>query len=170
MKVYEVITLLAILVGPVLAVLVQLASETRSHLRNQQNQTLRMMASARHLPGDASYSTAINIIPIDFNQVPKVMAAHRSYIETITYDPAPENVDAHHKQVLAKQTKLLFEMAKHLGYDLPETDIQTSAYAARGFIERDNLMIEGWRAWQRIALALEAQSAPPSINPFAEKL
>jgi hypothetical protein len=127
-----------------------------------------MMASARHLPADPSYSTAINMIPIDFNRVQKVMTAHRAYIETITYQAAPENAEAHLKQVFAKQTKLLFEMAKHLHYDLPETDIQTSAYAARGFIERDNLMLEGWRAWQRIASALEAQSTPPSVNPFSE--
>jgi hypothetical protein len=168
-KTYEIITFLAILVGPVLAVFVQLVAERRKQARDQQTHTLRMLVSARHLPADPTYSTAINMVPIDYNRVPKVMAAHKSYIEAIMYQPSAENADAHWKQVISKQTKLIFEMAKHLNYDLPETDIQTSAYAAKGFIERDNLMLDAWRSWQRIAVALESQATPPSANPFAER-
>ena len=86
------------------------------------------------------------------------MDAHKSYIEAIRYQVASENAQAHYQQVVAKQTNLIFEMAKHLKYDLPETVIQTTAYASNGFIERDNLMLDGWRAWLRIAAALETQT------------
>jgi len=116
---------------------------------------MRTLLATRHLPSDANYSTAINLIPMDFNKNKNVMAAHKAYIEDITYKPAPENQAAHEKSVMAKQTALIFEMAKVLGYDLPETYIQTTAYAAGGFIARDNLMLEGWQAWPRIARALE---------------
>ena len=165
MKPYEVITLLAILVGPVLAVLVQLAAERRKHTKDQQTATFRMMIGVRHLPADPAYSTAINMIPVDFNRVSRVMAAHKAYIESITYNVSPDNAETHLKQVLSKQTKLIFEMARHLGYNLPETDIQTNAYAAGGFIARDNLMLEAWKAWPRIAAALEGQIAQ---NPDSE--
>ena len=117
-----------------------------------------MLASTRHLPSDPAYSTAINMIPIDFNRVKPVMSAHESYIETILYRPTSENSDAHNQQIVMKQTKLIFEMARHLGHDLPETKIQSTAYAAGGFVERDNLMTDAWRAWSRIADALKAQN------------
>jgi hypothetical protein len=112
------------------------------------------------------YSTAINMIPIDFNRVSSVMAAHKVYIEAITYSPTPENMATNEKQIISKQTKLIFEMSRHLNYRLSETDIQTTAYAAGGFVQRDNLMLRAWEAWPRIAAALENQSeAPPPAPP-----
>lgn len=159
MKPYEIITLIAILVGPVLAVLVQIRAEARKQERDQQTLTMRMLASTRHMPSDPAYSTAINMIPIDFNRVRKVMDAHRAYVDTVNFIPNDENRTSHNEQIITKQTKLLFAMTQHLGYDLPETDIQTTAYASGGFIQRDNMMLEAWRAWPRIAEALEAQNS-----------
>jgi len=164
----QIITLLAILVGPLLAILVQLKSEKRKSLRDQQLTTFRMLVGTRHLPSDPAYSTAINMIPIDFNEVRKVMAAHKAYIETITYAPTPENFAAHEQQIISKQTKLIFEISQYLGHDLSETDIQTTAYAAGGFIQRDNLMLRAWEAWPRIADALENQSNV-SNSPTSKK-
>lgn len=158
MSVTEIITLIAILVGPILAVLVQLAAEKRKHARDQQTATMRMLASTRHLPADPAYSNAINLIPIDFNGVSAVMKAHKEYIDAISHVPTEENRAKHDETMLTRQTKLIFAMAKHLGLDLPETDIQTAAYAAGGFVQRDNLMLDGWAAWPRIANALERQT------------
>ena len=154
----EAITIAAILLGPVLAVAVQIAAEKRKQLRDAQSTTFRMIVGTRHLPSDPAYSTSINMTPIDFNRVPKVMSAYNFYIESIRYRVAPENVVEHDRQIVSRQTKLIFEMANHLGYDFAETDIQTNPYAADGFVARDNLTIEGWRAWQRIAAALERQT------------
>ena len=158
MTAIEIITVIAILAGPVLAVAVQLRAERRKQHRDAQTTTFRLLVGTRHLPSDPGYSTAINMIPIDFDRVSSVIAAHKKYIETITYTPSPENVVAHNQQIIANQTKQVFEMARHLGYDLSETEIQNSAYAAGGFIQRDNLMLDSWRAWQRIATALETQA------------
>jgi hypothetical protein len=58
------------------------------------------------------------------------MGAWSTYIETVRYQPAPENAEEHDKIVVSKQTKLIFEMMKCVGFKLSETDIQTSAYAA----------------------------------------
>lgn len=157
MTTLQIITLLAIVVGPVLAVVVQLIAEKRKVVRDHQASTFRMLVSTRHLPGDPNYSTAINMIPIDFNSVRSVMTAHASYIEAITFQPTPENMAAHEQKVITKQTKLVYEISQHLGYDLPETDIQSTAYAAGGFVQRDNLMLRAWEAWPRIADALERE-------------
>ncbi len=153
----QLITLIAIVVGPVSAVIIQLISERRRVVRDHQAATFRMLVSTRHLPGDPSYSTAINMIPVDFNSVESVMTAHANYIGSITFQPTPENMAAHENNVMTQQTKLVHEIAKHLGYELPETDIQSTAYAAGGFIQRDNLMLRAWEAWPRIADALERE-------------
>ena len=62
------------------------------------------------------------------------------------------------KRASFKQTHLIFLIMKKLGYDLSEVDIQSTPYAAGGFIERDSLFLRGWEAWPRIAQALEAQN------------
>ena len=158
LKLYELVTIVAIVVGPIMAVALQLLAEARRQKREQQTQTMRMLASTRHMPSDPAYSTAINMIPIDFNRNQKVMAAWSTYIETIKFQPTEENVANHEKKIVTKQTKLIFEIMNSLGYNLPETDIETTPYAAGGFIARDNLMLDAWRAWPRIADSLEAQT------------
>ena len=154
----EIITVAALLAGPILAVVVQISAEHRKQLKDAQTTTFRMLVGTRHLPSDPAYSTAINMIPIDFNRVANVMAAYSAYIKEISFVPNDENRNLQSERILTNQTKLIFAIAQHLRYDIPETDIQTTAYAAGGFIARDNLMIDGWRAWQRIADALEAQT------------
>jgi DNA polymerase III delta prime subunit len=159
LKLYELLTLIGIVASPIVAVCVTLVTEARRRTKEQQTQTLRMLLSTRHLPGDAAYSTAINLIPVDFNSEPEVMKAWENYIEVIRFRPQPEDEVTHRSKIITMQTKLIFQIMKSLGYKLDETDIQSSAYAADGFIVRDNLNLDAMRAWSRIADALESQNA-----------
>jgi hypothetical protein len=163
-KPVELYTLIGIVLGPIVAVGINLVFEARRKLRDLRSQTMRMLVSTRHLAADPAYMTAINMIPIDFNSNQKVMSAWHAYMEVVRY-PAPPGSEAEKFQDMrSKQTKLIFEVLKCLGYNLSETDIQATAYAADGFIRRDNMMLEGWLAWPRIAAALEYQNAH-LINP-----
>ena len=117
-----------------------------------------MLVSTRHLMGDAAYTTAINMIPIDFNSCNDIMAAWRDYIDAI--QPGHDDtLEARMKIASFKQTKLVHLILKRLGYQLSEVDIQATPYAAGGFVERDTLFIRGWESWPRIAQALETQNA-----------
>ncbi len=158
LKFYELLTLVAIIVGPIVAVGITVATESKRQLKNQQTQTLRTLLSTRHLPSDPAYSTAINLIPVDFNGVKPVMSAWQNYIEKIRFTPVQGSERSHEKEILNKQTKLIFAMMQCLGYRLAESDIDISAYAAQGFITRDNLHLEALAAWPRIATTLEAQT------------
>jgi len=108
------------------------------------------------------------MIPVDFNKQRPIMAAWHAYIESIRFQPSATNVEESYKQAVSKQTKLIFEIMKFLGYRISETDIQATAYAAGGFIERDNIMIRAWQAWPRIADALELQVESPDPNVDGE--
>ena len=163
-KPVEFYTLLGIVLGPIFAVAINLVFEARRKLTDLRSQTMRMLVSTRHLAADPAYTTAINMIPIDFNSNPKVMAAWQAYMDSIRYPAPPGSESEKYEDMRSKQTKLIFEILKCLGYKLSETDIQATAYAADGFIRRDNLMLDGWRAWPRIADALEFQNAH-LINP-----
>jgi hypothetical protein len=63
--------------------------------------------------------------------------------------------ETHNREVAAKQTTLIFSIAKKLKYDITENDIQNEAYYSQGFVNRDNLMLESWEALKRIASAQE---------------
>lgn len=151
------ISLSGLICGPIVAVALTLWIDGRRKRREQRIQIMRMLLTTRHLPGDATYSVAINLIPIEFNDRKSVMAAWNSYIEAVRYIPSPENRSGHDKIMSAKQTKLIFEMMKAIGFKLSETDIQTSAYAADGFIKRDNILLESQLAMPEIAKALNRQ-------------
>jgi len=158
LKVSDIATIAAVIVGPIAAVVITLFNEARRRTRELQTQTLRMLISTRHLPGDASYNTAINLIPVDFNREQAVMKAWSDYIEIVRYAPAAGNEETHNRQMSAKQTTLIFEIMKFLKYDLSETQIQQSAYAAGGFTKRDEIWIRAQLAWPEIAQALQRQN------------
>ncbi len=158
MEIYEFVTLLGLFVGPIAAVLITLWSQSRSGVRDRQTQTLRMLLNTRHLPADPAYSVAINMVPIEFNRQPSIMTAWSSYIAAVRYRASEENKETHNQEINAKQTQLIFEISKYLGYRLSETEIQTSAYASQGFVDREQLNIQAQVAWIRIANALEGQN------------
>ena len=150
--------LLAVILGPITAVGITLWIEGRRRDRDQKIQILRMLLSTRHLPGDPSYSLSVNMIPVEFNDKKAVVAAWKTYMDCVRYTPSQENKIAHDHEIKIKQTKMIFEIMRSLGFSLSETDIQDTAYAASGMIERDNLMLNAWASWPRIAAALEVQN------------
>ena len=172
LKLYEWLTLIGVIVGPIVAVSLTLWIEGRRRDHDQRVQVLKALLTTRHLPGDPAYSVAINMIPVEFNKSGSVMAAWHSYMEAVRYRPSAENADEHFRMTITKQTKLIFEVMRELGFKLAETDIQTTAYAADGFILRDNVFFDAWKSWPRIAAALEAnnqmlQDIAPNSEPEA---
>jgi hypothetical protein len=160
---YEILTLAGLIVGPLSAVLITLWSQAKSGIRDRQLQTMRMLLNTRHMPADPAYTVAINMIPIEFNKQTAIMSAWHKYIATVHYVASEENKQRHQEEMKANQTKLVFEILRHLKYKLAETDIQTSAYAAQGFVDREALNTQAQVAWIRIANALEGQNAAAGL-------
>ena len=154
----ELVTLVGIIVGPIVAVAMTLLVETRRRQRESKIQIMRMILNTRHLPADPSYNAAINLIPVEFNNDKKVMSTWKDYISHVRFRPSDENKNEHDRFTTAKQTTMIFQLMKNLGFHLSETEIQTSAYASEGSIIRDNLYLDSLRANVRIADALERQA------------
>ena len=152
------LTLLAIVVGPVIAVVITLIVEGRRKSRETQLHVLRMLISTRHLPSDPTYSTAINLVPVEFNRHTTVMDAWNLYIEAVRFQPGDGDQTTHDRLLTARQTTLIFRIMQALGFSLSESDIQISAYASRGQIWRDNLYLDYLAATREIAEALKHQT------------
>jgi hypothetical protein len=152
------LTLTAIVIGPLAAVGITLWIEGRRKDREQKIQVARMLLTTRHLPSDPAYSLAINLIPVEFNADARVMTAWNEYIEAVRYTPAPQNESTHLEVARAKQTGLIHEVLQSLGFNLSETQIKISAYAAEGWARRDDLYIDYLRATREIALSLREQT------------
>jgi hypothetical protein len=155
---YEWLTLLGIIVGPILAVLISLWIENRRRDRDQKLIILRLLLTTRHLVGDPNYSAAINLIPIEFAGNTEVQTAYRDFIEAAHADTTPENAQKVAERTAVKQTKLIFAIARSMRFKIAETDIQTTAYAAQGWIERDNLALDSQKAMRDVANILWVQT------------
>jgi hypothetical protein len=160
MTLNEKLTLLAIVLGPVVAVGITLWIEARRRVRERRLYVLRMLLTTRHMPADPQYNAAINLIPIEFNNQKRVMAAWRMYGERVNHHVAPEHQDANQKLITAAQSGMIFEAMRSAGLsNLSEGDIQTQAYVSQGFVDRDNIYIESLRALPKIADTMEKQRA-----------
>lgn len=153
----EYLTLLAIVLGPILAVLITLWIEQKRTRRDSRMVVVRLLMATRHLPGDANYSTAINLIPVEFHDFKDVMGAFRIYQEAINQARPVLNDEAlqYDQGLLTKQVKLISAVLNAMGMKVSEADIAADGYAARGMIARDNLYLESLAAQKRIADALE---------------
>ena len=157
------LTLAAIFMSPIAAVAISLVFESRRRKRDGRMLILRQILITRHLPGDPSYSAAINLVPAEFNDNANVMGAYKTYQVAINSAASDqlEVIARLNMSVRAAQTKLIFAMMRSLKLKASEADIPLEAYAAKGMIERDNLYLESLRSQKRIADALEESMREP---------
>lgn len=151
------LTLTGIVLSPIVAVSITLWIEGRRRKRDSQMHVVRLLMATRHLPSDPSYSTAVNLIPVEFAAHPKVIAAHKEYHRAIRRE-APLTPEGHanaNLELAQTQTKLISAVLSAVGMNVSEADLAAEAYAASGFIARDNLWLDSLRAQVRTAEALE---------------
>lgn len=155
------ITIAAIIIGPIVAVGITLWIEGRRKKQDAKLITLRLLLSSRDFPSDPSYQVAIKLVPVEFNDCPTVLSAHREFLEAANVDTetmSDEQVRRTSENTSVKLTRLLFEMSKASGLSLRETDIQTGGFGSRGFYYRDNLLQDSQKAMRDVANILWMQT------------
>ena len=155
------LTIVAIIIGPIVAVGMTLWIEERRKRREAKLMTLRLLLTTRDLTSDPSYQAAVKLVPIEYNDCPAVLNAHGEYLEAANADidgKSDKQVEAIANNTSVKQTRLLFEMSKAAGLKLRETDIQTGAFGTRGFFYRDALLQDSQKAMRDVANILWMQT------------
>lgn len=162
----EWIMIAAVVLGPIAAVIITLWHQDRKQKRDQKLTILRHALAFRHLPGDVNFSHAINMVPLEFAEHKEVVSAHKEFLKAASVQVSNPVDDDVVRTTAIKQTRLIYEMARAIGFNIRETDLQTDAYAASGFIKRDEIWLDAHRAWRDIANLLFIQARQSEGHPL----
>lgn len=140
MSVEAILTLAAIIVGPLLAVLATRLLDIRREEKARRLQVFRTLMATRAATLAPAHVEALNSIAIEFpakeRAYKKVVAAWRAYMSHLNDRSMPV------EQWVVKRSdllvELLFEVSQTLGYHFDKTDIKDGVYApeAHGFEEQ----------------------------------
>lgn len=151
------LTLAGVVLSPIVAVAITLWIEGRRRDRDGKMVVVRLLIATSHLPSDPNYSTAINLLRVEFANNATVMRAFKEYQQVIRREkPVTEvGVARLNEEVRAVQIKLVSATMAAVGMKASEADLAIEGYIADGAVERDNLYLDSLRAQGRIAAALE---------------
>jgi hypothetical protein len=137
----EIVTIIAILVGPILAVQAQRIVDRHRERRERKLALCRtLMASRVARAADPRHTEALNLIGIEFHKERAVIALWRDYMAHLSTGPA---TDAWIQKWTDLFVTLLYEMAQALGYkEIDKTQIR-QAYAPILYenLEKENTAI-----------------------------
>lgn len=123
--------------------------------------TLRILLSTRDLPSDPSYQVAIKLVPVEFDDCPAVLTAHREFLEAANVNPdgkSEDEIKTISERTSVKLVRLIYEMSQAAGLKIRETDIQTGSFGTRGFFYRDALLQDSQQAMRDVANILWMQT------------
>jgi hypothetical protein len=131
----EILTIIAIIVGPLLAIQVQKFLERRREDRERRLRVFKALMVTRGTVLSPLHVEALNSIDIEFtsnNEKDKnVRATWKAYLDELTHFPK-EGQDDDRKRWAENINSLLVEllssMSKAVGYDFDKTDIKRTAY------------------------------------------
>lgn len=78
------VEIVALILGPAIAVGLSLWRESKRQERERKMALMRQLTIFRTMPGDPSFSTAINLVPIEFGHSDAVMTAWEAFREDAT--------------------------------------------------------------------------------------
>src|SRR5690349_15407424 len=145
LQLYELLTLIGIVVGPIAAVAITLIFEHFRRQREAKRSILQTLLVTRGRYADPAYTWAIRAIRLEFAKSSAVMSAYEQYLHAVRLKPAPEQMEQHSREAGRREGLLISEMLKDLGYHGLSSE-QIEAYTAEGLAMREELMERALRA------------------------
>lgn len=143
----EILTLVAIILGPIVAVQLQKYLDRNREIQNRKLNIFKMLMASRGATLSASHVEALNRIDLEFSgdkKYQKVIDAWKEYFDNLCIKvQTNENLtiwSVRNEELLAN---LLFEMGQSLGYNFDKVLIKRNIYSPVGHerIERENQLI-----------------------------
>lgn len=143
------LTIIAIIIGPLLAFEVQRRRDNRREHRNRKQDVFRRLLLTLKVPMAPSHVDAINSIPVDFHAQPEVMRAWRLYTSHLNNG---NMLKSEPQRWAEKKFDLLIDLVhkigQHLGYEhIDEATLRDNLYVPQGYgdVEEEWRQIrEGW--------------------------
>jgi len=158
-RLFDWLTLVAIFMGPVLAVFVTRWVDQRRENRSRRLDLFKTLMRTRSARLNPEHVGALNLIEIEYYKDKRVLGALESYFKHLN-DVRP---DADKWLVKADNllTKLLYEVAKSLGYEIEQLQILTGGYAPSGWQEVEQRQTDT----QRMLLSLLKGDIALTVRP-----
>jgi hypothetical protein len=133
------LVIIAIIIGPILAIQIQKFIENRKERKKQKMQIFKTLMATRATPLSPLHVEALNMIDIEFYDDKEVKERWKLLLDN--FANYPQNTDdPEYKTKLNLRSQrstellsdLLFEMARSLGYDFDRVHIMRGAYVPKG--------------------------------------
>ncbi|WP_456722474.1 MULTISPECIES: DUF6680 family protein [unclassified Bradyrhizobium] len=162
-----VITAIAIVVGPIVAVRLTLRLEEVREKRRDKYRTFHALMRTRRVTLAPDHVTALNVIQTEFHDDEKVIAAYKKYIDNLGGPLLPPNSsnDEIKKFVDARDdafNDMMFEIGKHLGYSLDKRELARYSYAPQAWVNVESEQ----NAIRSLAIELLLGKRSLAISPF----
>jgi hypothetical protein len=161
-----VVTAIAIVVGPIMAVRISLRFEESRETIRRKYQTFNTLMRTRRATLSPDHVTALNVIQIEFHDDERVITTYKRYIDNLGIFWPPGTKEDAAKKFLEDRddafNEMMFEIGKHLGFSLDKRELKKYSYAPQGWV---NIEAEQ-NAVRQLALELLQGKRPLPISPF----
>ncbi|MBS1488045.1 MAG: hypothetical protein JST43_10710 [Bacteroidetes bacterium] len=147
MKLYEILTIIAIVLGPILAVQAEKLLQRRREDKSRRLNIFKTLMATRGSSLSFAHVEALNRIDLEFSddkKYQKVIAAWKEYFDNLGQKAQTDEQltvwVARNEELLAN---LLYEMGQSLGYKFDKVLIKRNMYSPAGHerVERENELI-----------------------------
>jgi hypothetical protein len=142
--IFNILTIFAIISGPIIALQLQRFLESRRELRQRKLWIFRAIMSNRATILNQSYVQALNLIDIDFSSNSKhdkaVRTAWKILLDHLSTKPGKDKaaVNASNERAVDLRVALMKSLAQALGYDFDEVQIKKGSYLPTGHSDMEN--------------------------------
>lgn len=167
----DVATILAIVLGPILAVGIDRFQQRWTDTKSRRLEIFRALMKTRKARLDPAHVSALNLIDLEFYGRQRVMAAFRSYIDHLSTPlPMPEGQAQFFEQREDLLLGLLHAMGDELGYSFDKHELEKLSYGPTGWnsdqnMQRQNMALLNDLLQGRRPLTVVAMQ-PTQQNPF----
>jgi hypothetical protein len=161
-----IVTAIAIVVGPIVAVQISLRFEKSREKIRRKYQTFHALMRTRRATLSPDHVTALNVIQTEFHDDERVITAYKKYIDNLGTSLALGSKDDVTRKFVEDRddafNEMMFEIGRHLGFTLDKRELKKYSYAPQGWV---NIEAEQ-NAVRQLALELLQGKRPLPVSPF----
>ena len=139
----DILTIVAIIVGPIAAVLITRFLDRRNERKRRQNEILTSLMRTRAARLSAEHVGALNIVQLEFHEKGAIITAYQEYIKHLRTPLPPVDEQGHFfEQRDGLFLTLVTEIAKHLHYTFDKRDLDKLSYSPKGWYDQEAVQIQ----------------------------
>ena len=137
MRTIEVLTLLAILLGPILAIQIQKRIETHKEIKDRKLNIFKSLMATRGARVSFEHVRALNMIDIEFTKHKDITEAWKYYLDCLSSDMVNGNPELWANERDKLFVELMNKMGTVLGYCFDKVHLNKSIYTPKAHNEEE---------------------------------